>query len=108
MAGTAAQFTECEFLCVGENTERLIFFSPRKRSEKEKSDSKIFYKNYSLRFLIVWDLSDSLDSINSYNTKCKRFMKCKTCKSGEKCKDDGIEWCEICKTCKKLSNYCKD
>ena len=35
-------------------------------------------------------------------------MKCKACKSGEKCKDDGIEWCEIRKTCKKLSNYCKD
>ena len=34
--------------------------------------------------------------------KCKDFKKCKTCK------DDGIEWCEICKACTELLHYCKD
>ena len=46
-------------------------------------------------------MNDSLDSINSYNTKCNHFMKCKACKNCGKCKNDGVEWCEIRKTCKK-------
>ena len=35
-------------------------------------------------------------------------MKCKNCKKSEKLKDDGIEWCKICKACKELSDYCRD
>ena len=46
-------------------------------------------------------MNDSLDSINSYNTKCNHFMKCKACKNCGKCKNDGVEWYEIRKTCKK-------
>lgn len=43
-----------------------------------------------------------------YNKKLKHCIKSKDCKKCEKCKNDGIEWCEIFKTCKKLSDYCKD
>ena len=103
-----------DVLCVGENTERLIFFLLRKRIKKEKCNDEVF-KSYSLRFVDnVRLINDSLDSAvgnllcNLYNAKCRYWMKCKDCKKCENWKDDGNAWYEKCKPFKKLLDYCKD
>ena len=59
-------------------------------------------------------MTDSLDSLinnltcDIYSTKCKHYMKCQDCKKCEKCEYNNLEWYEIHKDDKKLSNYCNE